>query len=136
LNQSLEKLIIIGLNLTILVSVGLPLLLSTTQIISEAEQQLIYQRFIDEVDETIIFAEQNWISLNQTINVPANISIEAQNQRLVFKFFYNEWHITSRSYQVRIILTGPTTDGPNLFKIITGDAQLYIFFETSHGVQN
>lgn len=134
MNQSLEKIIIIGLNLTILVSIGIPLLLSTTQIISEAEQQLIYQQFIDEVDETIIFAEQNWVSLNQTLNVPANISIEAQNHRLVFKFFCNGWHITTRSYQVKITIMGPTTDGPHLLQITAGDAHLHIIFKPSSEV--
>lgn len=122
------------MNLSILVSIGLPLLLSTTQILSEAEQQMIYQDFIDEVDKTVIFAEQNWISLNQTLNVPTNISIEAQNQQLVFKFFCNGWHITTRSYQVKITIMGPTTDGPHLLQIFTGDAQLNIIFEPSHEV--
>jgi len=134
LNQSLEKIIIIGLNLTILVSIGFPLFLSTTQILSEAEQQMIYQEFIDEVDETIIFAEQNWLSLNQTLNVPANISIEAQNQQLIFKFFCNGWYITTRTYQVKITIIGPNTTGPHLLQILTGDAQLNIFFKPSYEV--
>lgn len=130
MNQSLEKLIIIGLNLSILVSVGIPLLATTTQVLIEAESQLEIQQFIDEVDATLLFAEENWLSTDQPIYVPPNITISSHHNHLLFRFFiYNSWHMVVRSYKHNITVDGPVTPGPHVLHVTVNTSTFHLHFE-------
>ncbi|MCW3988410.1 MAG: hypothetical protein NWE87_08900, partial [Candidatus Bathyarchaeota archaeon] len=117
MNQSLEKIIFIGLNLTLFVSVGIPLLLSTTQVITESEQQIAIQQFINEVDEGVFFSDQNGIPVTRTIYVPVNITVTSQHHHLIFTFFYERWYTTARIYQHKVTVDGPTSPGPHFLEI-------------------
>jgi hypothetical protein len=134
LNQSLERIIFIGLNLALLVSAGIPLLLSTTQVISEGERQLEYQQFIDEVDKTILFAEQNQVSTTRQISVPENLTVTAQYNQLVFRVYLGSWLVTTRSYEHNMTVEGPTAPGPHLLCISVEDVSIRVLFQPSRGV--
>jgi hypothetical protein len=129
LNQSLEKIIFIGLNLTLFVSVGVPLLLSTTQVITESEQQIAIQHFINEVDENVLFSDQNGIPITTTIYVPVNITVTSQQHHLIFTFYYERWHTTALIYQHQVIVEGPTCSGPHYLEVTVDDVNLYVVFE-------
>ncbi len=133
LNQSLERIIFIGLNLALLVSTGIPLLLSTTQVISESERQLRYQQFIDEVDETILFAERNQIFTTKEISVPENLTMSAQYNQLVFRFYLSSWFIISRSYGRNITVEGPSAPGPYLLCVSIDALSIEVLFQHSGG---
>lgn len=130
MNQSLEKIVFIGLNLTILASIGLPLLFSTTQVLNELEQQLVFHQFIDEVDESVLLAYENRITLTRSIEVPPNLTISAESNQLVFRFYYNSWHVTSRSYQCMISVEGPVKSGPHIMTINATDTIIAIRFQS------
>ena len=134
MNQSLERIIFIGLNLALLVSAGIPLLLSTTQVISEGERQLEYQQFIDEVDKTILFAEQNQVSTTRQISVPENLTVTAQYNQLVFRVYLGSWLVTTRSYEHNMTVEGPTAPGPHLLCISVEDVSIRVMFQPSRGV--
>jgi hypothetical protein len=129
MNQSLEKIIFIGLNLTLFVSVGIPLLLSTTQVITESEQQLAIQQFIDEVDESVFFSDQNGIPVTRTIYVPVNVTVTSQHHHIIFTFFYERWHTTALIYQHEVILDGPSSPGLHHLEVTVDDVNLYVQFE-------
>lgn len=133
LNQSLERIVFIGLNLALLVSTGIPLLLSTTQVISESERQLRYRQFIDEVDETILFADQNQVFTTKQISVPENLTVTAQYNQLVFRFYLGSWFITTRSYEHNMTVEGPTTPGPHLLCISLEELSIRVLFQPSRG---
>jgi hypothetical protein len=130
----LERIIFIGLNLALLVSAGVPLLLSTTQILSESERQLEYQQFIDEVDKTILFAEQNQVSTTRQISVPENLSVSAQYNQLVFRFYLGSWFVTTRSYEHNMTVEGPTAPGPHLLCVSIEGVSIRVLFQPSRGV--
>jgi len=134
LNQSLERILFIGLNLALLVSAGIPLLLSTTQVISEGERQLEYQQFIDEVDKTILFAEQNQVSTTRQVSVPANLNVTAQYNQLVFRFYMGGWLVTTRSYEHNMTIEGPKAPGLHLLSISVEDVSIRVLFQPSRGV--
>jgi hypothetical protein len=129
LNQSLEKIIFIGLNLTLFVSVGVPLLLSTTQVITESEQQIAIQQFINEVDESVLFSDQNGIPVTSTIYVPVNVTVASQNHHLIFTFYYERWHTTALIYEHEVIVEGPTSPGPHYLEVTVDDVYLYVLFD-------
>lgn len=129
MNQSLERIIFIGLNLTLIISIGLPLLLSTTHVITETEQQLIYQQFINDVDETILFADQNQISVIRKINVPKNLTMETQLNQLIFQFFSGDWYVIHRSYRCMIILDAPSVNGPHLIQVNATTDTIHVSFQ-------
>jgi len=131
LNQSLERIIFIGLNLALLVSTGIPLLLSTTQVISESEQLLRYEQFIEEVDKAILFAEQNQVFTTRQVSVPENITITAQYNQLVFRFYLGSWFAATRSYARNITVEGPTTPGPYLLCISLEELNIRVLFQRS-----
>lgn len=128
LNQSLEKIVFIGLNLVLIISIGLPLLFTTTQVISETEQSLLYQGFIQDVDETIVFADQNRILVTREIDVPDNMTLEAEYNQLVFKYFMDRWYVISRSYRCVINLNGPQSKGQHLLEVNATDTMIIINF--------
>ncbi len=129
MNQSLEKIIFIGLNLTLFVSVGVPLLLSTTQVITESEQQIAIQQFINEVDESVLFADQNGIPVTSTIYVPVNVTVTSDNHHLIFTFYYERWHTTALIYQHEVTVEGPTSPGPHYLDVTVDDVYLYVVFD-------
>ena len=115
-------------------SAGIPLLLSTTQVISEGERQLEYQQFIDEVDKTILFAEQNQVSTTRQVSVPENLSIAAQHNQLVFRFYIGSWLVTTRSYEHNMTVEGPEAPGLHLLCISVEDVSIRVLFQPSRGV--
>lgn len=128
LNQSLEKIVFIGLNLVLIISIGLPLLFTTTQVISETEQSLLYQGFIQDVDETIVFADQNRIHVTREIDVPDNMTLEVEYNQLVFKYFMDRWYVISRSYRCVINLNGPQSKGQHRLEVNATNTMIIINF--------
>lgn len=129
MNQSLEKIIIIGLNLTLLITIGLPLLITTTQVISESEQSIIFQQFVLDVDETIQIADQSRTSISVQVMVPSNVSLEAELNQLIFKVYLGSWYIITRTYRCTILLSGPISNGLHLMTITSTNTSLQITFQ-------
>ena len=111
MNQSLEKIIIIGLNLTLLVTIGLPLLLATNQVISDTQQTVEFHQFVQEVDETILLADQNQSNITKHIIVPSNVSLSIEHTQLIFKIYLGSWQMAARTYRLPLQLVGPTQNG-------------------------
>ena len=122
---------LIGLNLALLVSTGIPLLLSTSQIISESERQLAYQQFIDEVDEVILHVEQNQVFTTKQISVPDNITVSSHQNQLVFRFYLSNWFVTTRSYDYDITVEGPASSGAYLLSVSLQESGIHVLFQPS-----
>ncbi len=129
LNQSLEKIVIIGLNLTLLVVIGVPLLFSSVQIISDSDQSITFQYFIQDLDESILLADQSRTKITRQIMVPENVSIDAVHNQLVFKIHLETWHIITRTYRCPIQLDGPTQSGNHLLSINVTEITIQITFQ-------
>jgi hypothetical protein len=131
MNQSLERIVFIGLNLALLASTGIPLLVSTTQIISESERQLEYQQFIDEVDEMILYVQQNQVSATRQVSIPNNITVSALHNQLVFRFYLNTWFVVTRSYEYNITVEGPAGPGSHLLSVSLRELIIQVLFQLS-----
>jgi hypothetical protein len=130
LNQSLEKIIIIGLNLTLLVTIGLPLLFTTTQVISDTEQMVVFQQFVQEVDETILLADQNQSPITKQIIVPVNVSLSTEHTQLIFKIHMGSWHMAARTYRLPLLLSGPHRSGPQTLSVNVTSTFISISFHS------
>ena len=133
MNQSLERIVFIGLNLALLVSAGIPLLLSVTHVISESEQQLRYQQFIDEVDETILFAERTELFTTKHVSVPENLTMTSKQNRLEFRFYLNSWFLITRSYERNITVEGPSAPGAYVLCVSVDEFIIQVLFQRSGG---
>lgn len=129
LNQSLEKIVLIGLNLILLISIGVPLFLTTTQVISETEQSLMFEQFVQDVDESVLQADQSQNLFSKRIIVPANVSLECENNQLIFKTYLNSWYIITRTYRCPILLTASPEIGVNRLIIAVNETLIQIAFE-------
>lgn len=129
MNQSLEKIIIIGLNLTLLVAIGVPLLFSTTQIISQSEQTITFQNFVHEVDEAILTADQERVTQTKQIIIPTNVSLEVVNTQLIFKIYLDDWHMVSRTYRCPIQIDGIIHSGAHRLTVSVSDTLILLTFE-------
>ncbi len=129
MNQSLEKIVIIGLNLTLLVTVGVPLLFTTSQVILVTDQSLTFQQFINDIDETVLTADQSQTALVRKIIVPNNVSLEAEFNQLIFKVYLDSWYIITRTYRCVIFLTGPRGSGVHILTINASASSIQIVFE-------
>jgi hypothetical protein len=129
LNQSLEKVAIIGINLFLLVSVGLPLLFTTTEVIIETEQSLRYQHCIQEIDEAILLADQNRIPITKEIAIPVNLTLKAEFNQLIFKYYLDGWFVISRSYRCYITVDGFNQGQVNLLHVNANDTTICLQFE-------
>jgi hypothetical protein len=129
LNQSLEKIVLIGLNLTLIIAIGVPLFFTTTQVISETEQSLSFQQFVQDVDETILQADQSQTTLTKHIIVPANVSLECEKNQLIFKTYMTSWYIVTRTYRCPIFLTSSPEMGSNKLIITVNETLIQITFQ-------
>lgn len=129
MNQSLEKIIIIGLNLTLLFTVGIPLLFTTSQVIFVTDQSLTFQQFINDIDETILTADESQTALVKTIIVPNNVSLEAEFNQLIFKVYLDSWYIITRTYRCTIFLTAPLGSGVHILTVNASVSSIQIVFE-------
>ncbi|MFW9830250.1 MAG: hypothetical protein ACFFD8_00510 [Candidatus Thorarchaeota archaeon] len=129
MNQSLEKIVIIGLNLTLLITIGLPLLITTTQVISESEQSIVFQNFVNDVDSSILLADQSGESVSVRVVVPSNVTLEAEYNQLIFKVYLDSWYIITRTYRYTIFLVGPSHSGLHLLTITPTNSSLQILFQ-------
>ncbi len=129
MNQSLEKIIIIGLNLTLLVAIGVPLLFSTTQLISQSEQTITFQHFVQDVDEAIITADQERGFFVIQISIPVNVSLEAENNQLIFKVYLDSWHIVTRTYRCPIRINGQLNEGIHQLSVHATEELILITFQ-------
>lgn len=130
MNQSLEKVVIIGLNLLLLVSVGLPLLFTTTEVITETEQSLIYQHCIQVIDEAILLADQNRIPITREIAIPVNLTLEAEFNLLIFKYYLDGWFVITRSYRCFIVVDGFNQNQVHLLHVNANDTTICLQFES------
>lgn len=129
MNQSLEKIIIIGLNLALIVTIGVPLLFATTQVISESEQSITFQQFVQEVDEAVLLADQNQSPVVKQVFVPANVSIVTEHTQLVFKIYLGSWHMAARTYRCSLQLSGPHRSGLHLLTVNATSTLISISFQ-------
>ena len=111
MNQSLEKIVIIALNLTLLITIGLPMLFTTTQVLTQSEQALTFQQFVQDIDESILTADQERNHLTIQVNVPMNVSLEAVNNQLIFKVHLESWDIVTRTYRCSLEVNGLSSTG-------------------------
>ncbi len=129
MNQSLEKIVIIGLNLTLLVSIGIPLLFTTTQVLSQSEQTIEFQQFVQDIDELILRADQNRSYLTTQIIVPPNVTLEAVSNQLVFKVYLENWHIITRTYRCSLQISGLSHSGYYHLSINATESIILITFQ-------
>ncbi|MFX0169286.1 MAG: hypothetical protein ACFE89_08040 [Candidatus Hodarchaeota archaeon] len=129
MNQSLEKIIIIGLNLTLLVTIGVPLLFATTQVISETEHTVAFQNFVQEVDETILLADQGQSVIVKQVFVPVNVSILTENTQLIFKIYLGSWQMAARTYRCPLQLSSPTQSGLHWLTVNATSSSISISFQ-------
>lgn len=129
LNQSLEKIVIIGLNLTLLVTIGIPLLFTTTDVLSQSEHVIEFQQFVQELDELILTNEQEQSFQTAQIIVPPNLTLEAVNNQLIFKVYIQDWHILTRTYRHSLQVIGPIYAGHNQVSINATDLAILISFQ-------
>ncbi|MFX0078411.1 MAG: hypothetical protein ACFE8O_04155 [Candidatus Hermodarchaeota archaeon] len=130
MNQSLEKIIIIGLNLTLLVTIGVPLFLTTTQIITETEQSLSFQQFVNDVDEIILVADFNRTIQKRQLIIPGNVTLETEYNQLIFKIFIDSWHIITRTYRCTIRLSGSVKSGLQIFTVNATDTVIQVTIQS------
>jgi hypothetical protein len=128
-NQSLEKIIIIGLNLTLIVTIGVPLLFATTQVITESEQSVAFQQFVQEVDETILLADQAQSVVSKQVFIPENVSLVTEYTQLIFKIYLGSWHMAARTYRCPLQLSGPQRSGLHLLTVNATSVLISIFFQ-------
>jgi len=128
-NQSLEKIIIIGLNLTLLVTIGVPLFLTTTQVITETEQSLSFQQFVNDVDETILVADYNRTIQTRPLIIPSNITLETEYNQLIFKIYIDSWHILTRTYRCTILLSGSIIGGLQILTVNATDTVIQVIIQ-------
>ena len=129
MNQSLEKIVIIGLNLTLLIAIGVPLLFSTTQVISQSEQAISFQQFVQNIDDLILTADQERTQITTQIVVPENVTIEAVNNQLIFKVFLKDWHIVTRIYRCLLQVVGYSQAGYYQLSISATESIIVIEFQ-------
>lgn len=130
MNQSLEKIIIIGLNLTLLVAIGIPLFFTTTQVITETEQSLTFQEFVQEVDETILVADYNRTIQRRQLFIPSNVTLETEYNQLIFKVYIDSWHIITRTYRCTILLSGSAESGLQILTVNATDTVIQVAFQS------
>ena len=111
MNQSLEKILIIALNLSLLVTIGLPLLFTTTQVLTQSEEAQEFQQFVQNIDESILTADHDQTSLTIQVIVPTNVTLEAVNNQLIFRVYLERWHIVTRIYRCPLQVIGLSSTG-------------------------
>lgn len=129
MNQSLEKIVIIALNLTLLVTIGLPMLFTTTQVLIQSEQALTFQQFVQDIDESIIAADQERSYLILQVTVPPNVTLEAVNNQLLFKVYLGNWHIITRTYRCLLQVNGLFTTGYHQLSINATELVIRLTFQ-------
>ena len=129
MNQSLEKIVIIGLNLTLLITIGVPLLFSTTQVLTQSEEIIAFQDFVQEVDQSIITADQERIFLTRLLFIPNNVTIEPVNNQLIFKIYLDDWHLVIRTYRCQIQVLGLLHSGNHQLSVNATDSIILVNFQ-------
>jgi hypothetical protein len=129
LNQSLEKIVIIGLNLTLLLTIGVPLLFSTTHVLIQSEQMITFQNFVQDVDQSIITADQERGFLSRPLFVPNNVTLEPVNNQLIYKIYLDDWHLVTRTYRCQIQIIAPSHSGNYQLSVNSTESLILINFE-------
>lgn len=129
MNQSLEKIVIIGLNLSLLVTIGLPLLFNTGQLLHQSEQAIAFQQFVQNIDELILSADNQQTCLTTEIFVPANLTLEAVNNQLIFKVYLDNWHIITRTYRSSLMISGLNQPGYYQLLINATESAIQLIFQ-------
>lgn len=129
MNQSLEKIVIIGLNLTLLITIGVPLLFSTTQVLTQSEEIIAFQDFVQEVDQSIITADQERVFLTRLLFVPNNVTIEPVNNQLIFKIYLDDWHLVIRTYRCQIQVLGLLHSGGHQLSVNATESLIRVNFQ-------
>ena len=129
LNQSLEKILIIALNLTLLVTIGLPLLFTTTQVLTQSEEAQTFQQFVQDIDESIITADHERTYLTVQVIVPSNVTLEVVNNQLIFKVYLEKWHIVTRIYRCPLQISGLSSTGLHQLSINASEFVIQLSFQ-------
>jgi hypothetical protein len=129
LNQSLEKILIIALNLTLLVTIGLPLLFTTTQVLTQSEEAQTFQQFVQDIDESILTADYERTCLTVHVNVPPNVTLDTVNNQLIFKVNLEKWHIVTRIYRCPVTVSGLSSNGFHQLSINATEFLIQLTFQ-------
>ncbi len=129
MNQSLEKIVIIGLNLTLLITIGVPLLFSTTQVLTQSEEIIAFQDFVQEVDQSIITADQERVFLTRLLFIPNNVTIEPVNNQLIFKIYLDDWYLVIRTYRCQIQVLGMLHSGGHQLSVNATESLILVNFQ-------
>ena len=129
MNQSLEKILIIGLNLTLLITIGVPLLFSTTQVLTQSEQIIAFQDFVQDVDQSIITTDQERGAFSRLIFVPDNVTIASVNNQIIFKIYLDDWHVVTRTYRCQIQLIGALHSGSHQLSVNATESLIVVNFQ-------
>lgn len=129
MNQSLEKIVIIGLNLTLLITIGVPLLFSTTQVLTQSEEIIAFQDFVQEVDQSIITADQERVFLTRLLFIPNNVTIEPVNNQLIFKIYLDDWYLVIRTYRCQIQVLGLLHSGGHQLSVNATESLILVNFQ-------
>jgi hypothetical protein len=129
LNQSLEKIVIIGLNLTLLVTIGVPLLFTTTQVLTQSEQLIAFQDFVQGTDQSILTADQTRSYLTTQLYVPNNVTLETVHNQLIFKIYLGEWHVITKTYRCPLYIISPIDSGTHQLSVNATESLILVTFE-------
>ena len=105
------------------------MLFSTTQIISQSEQTITFQQFVQDVDESILTADQERGFVTLQISIPANVSLEVENNQLIFKVFLDTWHLVTRTYRCPIQISGQLSQGIHQLSVHATEELILITFQ-------
>jgi hypothetical protein len=111
------------------VTIGIPLLFTTTEVLSQSEQVKAFQQFVQEIDELVLTNEQAHTYQTTQIIVPPNLTLDAVNNQLVFKIYIQDWHIVSRTYSCSLQVFGPIYEGLNQVSINATELVILISFQ-------
>ncbi|MDF1539117.1 MAG: hypothetical protein P1Q69_09445 [Candidatus Thorarchaeota archaeon] len=133
-SRSLEKMLLIAIGLTTVVMVGVPVLLYTMNIISNASQLEVAQDFAEELHNATAQVDQGSLSDFSSITViPQYVEVSAVGNSLTVSFQVEggEMYTWTEVYAHSILLTAPEGSGTHIVEINLDEDILEITFSTN-----
>ena len=133
-SRSLEKMLLIAIGLTTVVMVGVPVLLYTMNIISNASQLEVAQEFAEDLHNATAQVDQESMDHFSSITViPPYVVVSAVGNSLtvIFQIEGGEQYTWSEVYSHPIHLTSPEGSGAHILEINLNEGVLEITFSAS-----
>ncbi len=130
-SRSLEKMLLIAIGLTTVVMVGVPVLLYSMTIISNASQLEVAQEFAEELHNATAQVDQGALSdFSSIVVVPQSVEVSALGNSLtvLFQTEGGESYTWTEVYNHSIFLGGPSGTGTHLLEISLNEDILEITF--------